>query len=362
MKRLMLVCVMILCLILSCGAAQAVDWEQYAVDDRYYVRTRFSYDGDNTIILEENRSIIWERNGERFSQLLFSDHPALRGGFIITGLPDGTCGLLLRDAEMPATRNSDDLAYQVWDGDTLRPIREWHGAGVRGVFGEYGFLVSFESGEAMLYDFAGQEIWHGTLGEETCNNVQSLTMRSETDWSCVLFSYDGINEAYVRVRDGEIIQRRRIPYGGIRVYTPLADGLTAAIQCRNDGEYGPVSLSVINSENETLLTKKLSGDRLIVGSHLLLEQSDGTLAVYGSAVANSRRIYLVWRLVVDSELNLISLDVRDCSYHRDYGPGVSVYQDGSCWVSLEDYHTGAPDVRVPFTALPVVSNHSLKWE
>ncbi len=365
MKQLVLVWVMMLCLAcpLLFSVAQAAEWEQYAVDDRYYVLAHFSHDGDNIIIQREYISIIWKRNGEEFGQLLFGDYPALRGGYDITGLPDGTCGILMSDAELPIDRKWDYLVYQVWDGNSLRKIREWHGAGVRGAFGEYGFMIGFESGEAMLYDFAGQELWHGNLGEDACNNIQSITMRSETDWSCVLFSHDHINEAYVRVTDGEVIQRIRIPHGGLVTHVPLAEGLTAVVRCRNDGNYGPVAISVINVDGETVSTKKLSGDRLIIRSRQLVEQNDGTLVAYGSAVANSRQIYFVWRLTVDSELNLIGLDVRDCSYHHDYSPGISVDQDGSCWVYLCDYGTGgAPDVRVPFTVLPVVSNHGLKWE
>lgn len=106
-----------------------------------------------------------------------------------------------------------------------------------------------------------------------------------------------------------------------------------------------------------------SGRVAEIGSTRLLAPDDGTLVIYGSAVASSRQIYLVWQLTLDTKLDLLGMDVRDCSYHRDYSPGLTVYQDHSCWIDLRAFDSsGAPDVLVPYGDLQVCTDHTLKYE
>ena len=97
MKRLMLVCVMILCIILSNNVALAVDWEQYVVPSDLDVRILLQCDGNVVSYWREDGSLRWFRNSIEVARLTGDDCPLY--GSLTTRValrPDGSLGVLLK--------------------------------------------------------------------------------------------------------------------------------------------------------------------------------------------------------------------------------------------------------------------------
>lgn len=83
MKRLILVWVMVLCIVLSCSAAQAVDWDRYAVPSEsgispYY---RLSNGDEVSYHYEEDQTLRWYRDGDELNRLTQEDCPHLNTVF-----------------------------------------------------------------------------------------------------------------------------------------------------------------------------------------------------------------------------------------------------------------------------------------
>ena len=350
---LLAVCVVMGCL---CGTACAADWSIYTTEEDGPVWERFECDGENTLIRNSD-GLLWERDGILLRKLTLEETELIYG---IHVLPNGSCGLLMWDT--PDIYQRTHLSFHVWDGRGLTLIRTWDGMDLSGEIGNHGILVGDRTGEAVFCDFSGKELWRGSLGIDTITCIYSLTTRSETDWACSLCSKSDPRDCYVRIIDGQIAFQRIISSLGERCI-PLQDGMSLLVKARQDGEYGPVTVTLLNRKGDIIKTRQLTGDRLVIGSTRPLELEDGTVVIYGSAVASSREVYLVWQLTLDTKLNLLGLDVRDCSYHRDYSPGLTVYQDHSCWIDLRAFdNSGAPDVLVPYGDLQVCTDHTLKYE
>ena len=106
-------------------------------------------------------------------------------------------------------------------------------------------------------------------------------------------------------------------------------------------------------------TLYLAGDRVNVHSAVSVPgPENGGFTVYGTAVANSRKIYAVFAMTLDGDFNVRALDVRkiDPAY-GDYGPVVLLASDGTPWVFVQSY---GPEqlfpVLIPFSELKKSSN------
>lgn len=355
MKRI-ITAVAFLIMMFLCDTVCAADWDEYTAEEDGFVFERYVYDGENTLIWN-SEGLLLERDGVLLRKLTLEENWLIYG---IHVLPNGSCGLLMWDT--PDIYQRTHLSFHVWDDRGLTLIRTWDGMDLSGEIGNHGILVGDRTGEAVFCDFSGKELWRGSLGIDTITCIYSLTTRSETDWACSLCSMSDPRDCYVRIIDGQIAFQRIISSLGERCI-PLQDGMSLLVKARQDGEYGPVTVKLLNRKGDIIKTRQLTGDRLVIGSTRPLELEDGTVVIYGSAVANSRQVYLVWQLTLDTNLDLLGMDVRDCSYHRDYSPGLTVYQDRSCSIGLRAFdNSGASDVLVPYGDLQVCTDHTLKYE
>ena len=87
--------------------------------------------------------------------------------------------------------------------------------------------------------------------------------------------------------------------------------------------------------------------------------------LYGKAVANSKKIYNVFRMDLDENMNQVSLDVRQIDYYDDYSPSVQMQKDGTLFVHCvggeeADRLMNVPTVLIPFDVLPVAETHGLQ--
>ena len=363
MKNRIAIWAMMLCLI-SSSTAFAVDWGQYAVgDDLFSVLSRFAYNGENVIWCNRDRDLIWERDGSRVAMLPHDDYPFHTAE--VQPLPDGRCAVIM--SILPLRRVETDsysVSFWIWSEDGIEQIHLWHGNGCRAATCSEGFLVTFATGEAILHNLYGEQLWSGSLGTGTFCRVQGLAMINADDWACSLIDYygDGTERAYTRVTGGEVAWFRYTEaYSRL---TPLANGCSVLIEYRNNGKPNNVDIALLDPAGEAVASRRITGDRLVIDAVRALCTEDGSLMIYGSAVANSRRIYLVWRLMITPDLTSGTMEVRNASYHRDYSFGMRTFEtDLSCWLHLNVFDdSGAPDVYVPYDALPVVTDHSLRYE
>ena len=87
----------------------------------------------------------------------------------------------------------------------------------------------------------------------------------------------------------------------------------------------------------------------------------GGYTVYGRAVANSRKIYTVFRIELDSQMDQQSISVRNFDFHQDYNFSVTVVPGGEafvyCRTNDESY---VQPVLVPFSVLEETESHGLQ--
>ena len=365
-KRLMLVWVMMLCMMLICGVARAVEWEQYAVEEGTRLLARFEHEGKNTVTLTREYDLVWERDGEVLGRLLRRDYPGLWLNTVAVPLSDGRCAVVISDLPLhPGELESYSVDFGLWSPEGLVLIAQWSGNGCRAVCCDQGVLVTFVTNEAHLYTLEGELLWSGSVGEGTFCRAQGLQMLNAEDWVCSLIDYSGddnTRRAYARVTHGERVWLRDTAH--YSRLSALPDGRSVMAEYRNDGQYGPVILTLLDDAGRTLVTRRVEGDRLITDAVAPLTAEDGSLVVYGTAVANSRHVYQVWRLTIRPDLSFESLEVRNAAYHGDYSLAYRVFpNDLSCWLTLRAHDgSDAPTVVVPYDALPVVTNHTLRYE
>ncbi len=369
MKRMMLVCVMILCIILSNNVALAVDWEQYVVPSDLDVRILLQCDGNVVSYWREDGSLRWFRNSIEVARLTGDDCPLY--GSLTTRValrPDGSLGVLLKRVPYGPYHTGDKdpilASYGIWTPESFTMIRQWLSADDGySVIAVDGFLVAEASGQAWLYDLDCQELWSGTLGMEALSRPCNLCILSRDDWTVAVTDWNlGGSFACCRYIDGQLVwSRETMAYPK---YFPLENGWTVIAEHRADGKNGSTYLSLIDPEGNLAAARYMSGDRLSVTCTSPMQTEDGTIVIYGRAIGNRRYIYQSWKLCLDENLNLLSLDVRNCRYHNDYSPEIWMDGDGSAWIRLHDLDRDgeeSPDVFVPFDALPVVSDHSLRY-
>ena len=87
----------------------------------------------------------------------------------------------------------------------------------------------------------------------------------------------------------------------------------------------------------------------------------GGYTLYGRAVANSRGVYTVFRMELDSQMNQQSISVRSFDFHQDYNYSVVVVPGGEAYIYCRTYDESyVQPVLVPFSALPETDEHGLK--
>ena len=102
--------------------------------------------------------------------------------------------------------------------------------------------------------------------------------------------------------------------------------------------YEPESLTHYDGNGQYDRTVTLSGDKVVVHISVSTAGGDsGFCTLYGTAVANSRKVYTVFAMTLDEDLNVVSLDVRkiDPAY-GDYGPLILTASDGTPYVWIEN--------------------------
>ena len=139
-----------------------------------------------------------------------------------------------------------------------------------------------------------------------------------------------------------------------RILLPEKNGGFFCMDGFRRGDYEPEHLMHYRGDGLYDRTLALSGDRVVVHACASTAGPDGSLCtLYGTAVANSRKVYTVFAMEIDENLNVSRLDVRkiDPAY-GDYGPEILIASDGTPYVFIQNY-TDRPlwPVLIPFSEL-----------
>ena len=113
----------------------------------------------------------------------------------------------------------------------------------------------------------------------------------------------------------------------------------------------------MDARNNVLYQKMLSAPKTVVDISGAQPSPDGSVTLYGSAMANSRGLFTVFRLDLDAQGNVAALDVRDFTTRATYLYSVKLDPLGNAYVVAQDYKH--PIAVVPFDALPVCDNPGL---
>ena len=113
----------------------------------------------------------------------------------------------------------------------------------------------------------------------------------------------------------------------------------------------------MDAQNNVLYQKTLSAPKTVVDISGAQSSPDGSVTLYGSAMANSRGLFTVFRLNLDAQGNVAALDVRDFTTRATYLYSVKLDPLGNAYAVAQDYKH--PIAVVPFDALPVCDNPGL---
>ena len=310
--------------------------------------------------------LTWWRDYEIYREIRLEEGMA---NYAVIPRPDGSCGVLrvipvkITDLEKEPEGHPKMLLYD-WAEDGLTNERvisesfmDWRQA-------RNGFtLLSKIDGELYLdlYDGQGNQEAHLLIGGKYNSVVRAA--RDHAGFWAVTLNLSSEQGTYLpmTIRNGEIVWQGK---DGLDVYSVRMDEQGGFFHVKNGGResetYKPRIITRYDGDHNKLWTKTLTGSQVLLGTHTRIDPESGHLILTGSAVANSRKIYRVYRLEVDENWKTVSMDVRECNYHDSYV--ISVYvspETGKAFVLARDIsadYENVPAVLVPFDALPKAQN------
>ena len=139
-----------------------------------------------------------------------------------------------------------------------------------------------------------------------------------------------------------------------RILLPEKTGGFFCLDGYRSAGYEPEYLMHYGEDGQYDRTLVLTGNRVVVHACTsTIDSENGLCTLYGSAVANSRKVYTVFAMTIDEHLNVTHLDVRklDAAY-GDYSPEILIASDGTPYVYIESYSKRSLwPVLIPFASL-----------
>lgn len=385
MKKLLLsLCV--LCLLLP--AAMAEHYPGYTVDDLYPIAV-YPIDSHTVVarcwppdwrtndLTTSPLSILWLRDGQTVRRLNYYRRGATGDLENTSFLPDGQGGfkvLLTLKTGTQTVSTGEETGREITGAQTY--LFDWTDSGLQNAItlpGGWGYLAcgalvaasrqtADDLLEIQLLDLTGNPIYSAVLP-----GTGGHVLKTVWPWQGGYLIETGSGRGYyfTSVADGQI-RWQVSPIQGDDLFPDGAGGFFTVLGNRN-GSTEPLVAVHYDAEGRRDWTKTLDGNRLVKQIQgCVRDESTGRTMLYGYAVANSRRIYTVFRLTLDAQWNVISWDVRalDAAY-RDYGPKIYLTPDGFPWVytwavGVDGSRASLPPAIVPFDSLPAGSA-ALTW-
>ena len=115
------------------------------------------------------------------------------------------------------------------------------------------------------------------------------------------------------------------------------------------------------------MTKLMKADKVVLGCGILPMPETGELILTGKAVANSRKVYKVYRMDVNADdWTVKNTDIRAMNYYNDYNLYVARDLDGNCYAfasGIDELDAGNINpVLVPFDELDKTDNPGIRLQ
>ena len=163
--------------------------------------------------------------------------------------------------------------------------------------------------------------------------------------------------------DGRLLSEAGIqsPYIGGFNDTIEFDANGGLIVCTAPSEdYTVEQITRFDAENRVLYQKTLSAPKTIVSVTEAFPSADGSVTLYGTAMANSRKLFTIYRLDLDAQGNIAAVDIRDFTTRVGYLYDVRADAQGHIYAIACDYKK--PIAVVPFEDLPAHDDPGLILE
>lgn len=344
-------------------------YSEYALTNRYIREAPVFLDEHNMLAkaardaegyTTESRYLQWYRDGKLFRETEYKYREPSRWQYegIFLSLPDGEVGLVAIEANA--------LNFYRWNEDGLTLEKEIPGKWIE-LYGNTKAFCAIKTDEngttAHLFNPAGQEIWTCLFNDPgRLTGWQARPTATDEAGTClaVVRAESDLFSAFF-IRDGKTVSQQNLLYGGGGFYAGDQTYILAETTSA-DNQYADIILDHRDANGKCLGTKRLSGDRVVKSIHAIQYHPEtGGYTVYGRAVANSRKVYTVFRMELDSQLNQQSISVRNFDFHQDYNFSVIAVPGGEAFVYCRTYDESyVQPVLVPFDALPESDGHGLR--
>ena len=372
-------------------AAGAENYYDYRIHDQYFAPMYPVLFGDKNALYnawgdrEGNEAmeshLLWLQDGNLLRDYTYSTENARFNQAVFLPREDNTCGVLA-----PGKKDTDrgdekfiSIELYEWTENGLELQKEipgnWERTEIKTL--QNGFTVyDYVNGILCCYDIYGNQLREIQMTEEipateilgtmrygnmtdadgNINDMFVITFRTE------IRDYNHARFAQICIDQQGVKWRRDFTYFSSVAFP--GDGYFYRVESTNDGKTSPKKITRLDEGGNDALSKVLSADNLVLGFNMSVSPKTGNLILHGKAVANSRKIYTVFCMELDENMNQKALDVRRIDYYDDYNPSVQMQKDGSLLVNCTGSEVGeatnVPTVLIPFDVLPVAEMHGLQ--
>jgi len=170
-----------------------------------------------------------------------------------------------------------------------------------------------------------------------------------------LFQKSGIKNHKLLICVDQGVEKYRISVPNAYFLFPDGQGGFLCPEGYSQGDYPPQKLLHYDPDGQLNRVLNLQGYRVIAKiTESFFDKTSRMLTLYGTAIANSRKVYSVFAMTVDAGMNIRGLDVRniDPAYH-DYSPRFYLAPDGTAYVFICDLNEKPTlhPVLIPFSIL-----------
>ena len=361
---------------ISIAAAEQTDFSAYEIRDRFTPVDIYMLNGNSLVAetwsdrygdITRDWHITWFQDGEILREVDYN--PIGNCFYEPVSHMDGTCGmieiLVIKDRdESDQQENWIRVTLYDWDENGLvnpRLIAE-------------GFVdVETTSGGFTILDEKSKELRiYDAVGNYCCalSNVENKPIRLEFDrmgniWLLTVKYTNGfMNSNYTLhcFREGTLQWEQKMDEG--TAFFPDQEGGLYCVVRLGSGSYRKVGITHLNNAGQEDLRKTLSADKVVLGCAVSTNPKTGEIYLTGRAVANSRKVYCVYRMTLDQNWNMTDLDVRKMDYYHDINPRVFMNLDNDFYVHSngqdENDQGGIQPVIVPFDELEKTDNLGIR--
>ena len=324
----------------------------------YAIGGQYSKDGKNQV-----KYLVWYRDRQAYRALTLdlAGEDGARYAFIPLARPDGSCGVLRGER----ASLDDDLRVTLYDWTEeglTSPVEITGRAGGKPLCGDNWFaLLENDSGETVLclFDSFGRALQRVAIPRLHEATLSRCAVSADGACAAALL-VEGDQCWLFAVRQNRIIWEMKYSenYGMIAVDQQGGVYVTGWIDLQADNQYTPLYLEYYSPEGHCLWKNTLDGDRVVMGTpRLRVDEASNCLVINGIAMAHSRQLYRMYRLKLDRQGSMLSLEVRDSNYHESYTLFV---RSGYGADMLEGVSLGHTAMLRPFDSLPEGSDPGLK--